>query len=76
MEERDIFIYLFKRGIGRAWQMEFEKKLELTPEDPYQFHVFVMKYNSRNNLQPRFIVLSKQWMCNVKMVLLPLGFVY
>ena len=48
------------------WQQFFEEKIEITSDDCYQFHAYLLKQNRFGSAQPRFIVLTTKWIINVK----------
>ena len=48
------------------WQQFFETSLQITSDDCYQFHAYLLKTNRFGTAQPRFIVLTSIWMINAK----------
>ena len=48
------------------WQQFFEEKIEISADDCYQFHAYLLKQNRFGSAQPRFIVLTTKWIFNIK----------
>jgi hypothetical protein len=48
------------------WQQFFEEKIEISADDCYQFHAYLLKQNRFGSAQPRFIVLTTKWIINIK----------
>mmetsp|Transcript_51307 Transcript_51307/g.58784 ORF Transcript_51307/g.58784 Transcript_51307/m.58784 type:complete len:291 (-) Transcript_51307:133-1005(-) len=66
-EHRNIVGELISSILIKYWRNFFHKEIKLLPdEDLYQYHAKVWKINRKGQSQLRFIVLTDQFLCNLK----------